>query len=705
MKKILSLLLALVMLPLALLVIITPMDSQKQYIFGLISIGALFIAGTISKKRSVSLVMVAMSVLLSTRYIYFRLTQTLHFNSEIETLLGMGLFLAEVYVWVMLLLSYLQTAWPLKRDIVPLPDDTSLWPTVDVYIPSYNEPLEVVRDTVLAAQCLDYPRDKLKIYLLDDGKRSEFAVFAADVGVGYITRNDNAHAKAGNLNHAMKLTQGELICVFDCDHVATRIFLQATVGGFLQDPKLALVQTPHYFYSPDPFERNLSVGRNIPNEGALFYGPIQQGNDNWNATFFCGSCAVIRRSALDQIGGFAVETVTEDAHTALKLQRLGWGSAFIDIPLAAGLATERLVLHVIQRTRWARGMTQIFRLDNPLLGRGLTLQQRLCYLSAMLYYQFALPRIAFLTAPLAYLLFNLNIIHASASLIFAYALPHLFLAVYVNSRLNGRFRYSFWGEIYDLVLAFHIVLPTAVTMLFPKRGKFNVTDKGGLLNVGYFDFSVVRPHLIIALLLGAGVIAGIVRACAHDYFGVDPRVIALNVGWGLYSLIFLLAAIAVARETRQTRKTIRIEVEIPVLIHYASGIVSRSQTADLSMGGCRIVAPDDRHLNDEIEEIELLLHSGAITLPVQTVASDENAIRLMFNDIPLARRRELVRVVLARADAWIHPPKPQDNPFRSMLTIVRCVFDLFWLTWRSRRENRRLRREKAANLAQEESRV
>lgn len=701
MKKILSLLLALVMLPLALLVIITPMDSQKQYIFGLISIGALFIAGTISKKRSVSLVMVAMSVLLSTRYMYFRLTQTLHFNSEIETLLGMGLFLAEVYVWVMLLLSYLQTAWPLKRDIVPLPDDTSLWPTVDVYIPSYNEPLEVVRDTVLAAQCLDYPRDKLKIYLLDDGKRSEFAVFAADVGVGYITRNDNAHAKAGNLNHAMKLTHGELICVFDCDHVATRIFLQATVGGFLQDPKLALVQTPHYFYSPDPFERNLSVGRNIPNEGALFYGPIQQGNDNWNATFFCGSCAVIRRSALDQIGGFAVETVTEDAHTALKLQRLGWGSAFIDIPLAAGLATERLVLHVIQRTRWARGMTQIFRLDNPLLGRGLTLQQRLCYLSAMLYYQFALPRIAFLTAPLAYLLFNLNIIHSSASLIFAYALPHLFLAVYVNSRLNGRFRYSFWGEIYDLVLAFHIVLPTAVTMLFPKRGKFNVTDKGGLLNVGYFDFSVVRPHLIIALLLGAGVIAGIVRACAHDYFGVDPRVIALNVGWGLYSLIFLLAAIAVARETRQTRKTIRIEVEIPVLIHYASGIVSRSQTADLSMGGCRIVAPDDRHLKDEIEEIELLLHSGAIALPVQTVASDESAIRLMFNDIPLARRRELVRVVLARADAWIHPPKPQDNPFRSMLTIVRCVFDLFWLTWRSRRENRRLRAEKV----QEEGRV
>ncbi|BBV42894.1 UDP-forming cellulose synthase catalytic subunit [Citrobacter freundii] len=701
MKKFLYVLLVLAMLPVALLVIITPMDSQKQYIFGLLSIGVLFLMG-FSKKRSVSVIMVVMSILLSTRYMYFRLTQTLHFNSEIETILGMGLFLAEVYVWVMLLLSYLQTVWPLKREIVPLPDDMTQWPTVDVYIPTYNEPLDVVRDTVLAAQCIDYPSDKMNIYLLDDGKRREFAVFAADVGVGYITRNDNNHAKAGNLNHAMKLTQGELITVFDCDHVATRIFLQATVGGFLKDPKLALVQTPHYFYSPDPFERNLSVGRNIPNEGSLFYGPIQQGNDNWNATFFCGSCAVIRRSALEEIGGFAVETVTEDAHTALKLQRRGWGSAFLDIPLAAGLATERLVLHVIQRTRWARGMTQIFRLDNPLFGRGLTIQQRLCYLSAMLYYQFALPRIAFLTAPLAYLLFNLNIIHSSASLVFAYALPHLFLAIYVNSRMNGRHRYSFWGEIYDLVLAFHIALPTVVTMFFPKRGKFNVTDKGALLDVGYFDFSVVRPHLIIALLLAAGVIAGIVRACAHDYFGVDPRVIALNVGWGLYSLIFLLAAIAVARETRQTRKTIRIDAEIPVLLHHASGVVSRSHTADLSMGGCRIVAPDDRHLDDEIEEIELLLQSGAILIPVKTIATDEESIRLMFEDIPLARRRELVRVVLSRADAWIHPPKPQDNPFRSLGTIMRCVFDLFWLTWKDRRENRRLRASQDQAASQEE---
>ena len=338
MSKIGFYLLLLVLAPVAAVIIITPMDSQKQYIFGLISIGMMFLLG-FSKSRKITVVMVILSALMSSRYIWWRTTETLHFNSEVEAILGIGLYLAELYVWLILILGFLQTTWPLKRTIEPLPDDISLWPTVDIYIPSYNESLDVVRDTVLAAQCIDYPRDKVKIYLLDDGKRREFAVFAADVGVGYITRDDNRHAKAGNLNHAMKITKGELICIFDCDHVATRTFLQATVGPFLKDPKLALLQTPHYFYSPDPFERNLRAARSIPNEGALFYGPVQQGNDNWNATFFCGSCAVIRRAALEEIGGFAVETVTEDAHTALKMQRLGWGSAFLAIPLAAGLAT------------------------------------------------------------------------------------------------------------------------------------------------------------------------------------------------------------------------------------------------------------------------------------------------------------------------------------------------------------------------------
>ncbi|WPD74243.1 UDP-forming cellulose synthase catalytic subunit [Dickeya fangzhongdai] len=695
MKKILFLTLLLLLLPVAAVIVITPMDSEKQYIFGLISMALMFLLG-LSKRRQVTVILIVLSVLTSTRYIYWRATETLHFNSEIEAILGIGLFIAEFYVWVILLLGFLQTAWPLERVIEPMPEDTQLWPTVDVYIPTYNESLDVVRDTVLAAQCIDYPRDKIKVYLLDDGRRSEFAVFASQAGVGYITRDNNTHAKAGNLNHALKLTQGELICVFDCDHVAKRIFLQATVGPFLSDPKLALLQTPHYFYSPDPFERNLRAARDMPNEGALFYGPVQQGNDLWNAAFFCGSCAVIRRAALDEIGGFAVETVTEDAHTAIKMQRKGWKSAFLSIPLAAGLATERLVLHVIQRTRWARGMTQIFRIDNPLLGRGLSWQQRLCYLNAMLHFQFGLPRVVFLTAPLAYLLFNLNIIHASAAMIFAYALPHLAISMYLNSRMNGRFRYSFWGEIYETVMAFHLVIPTLITLFSPMRGKFNVTDKGGLLDEGFFDFRIVRPHIVAAVLLGAGVLAGITRIVAHDYFNVDPYVIVLNVAWALLSLLTLLAAIAVARETKQVRKTIRVDVDVPAIIHYASGIASRATTINLSMGGVQLKAPDQRHKTDEIEAVELLLQSSEICLPVQLVAADDDIIRLQFVDIPLAQRRALVRVVLSRADAWMNPPWSQDRPLRSLWAVVRTVCAFFWMSLRGRGRKADLKKEDVA---------
>ncbi len=133
---------------------------------------------------------------------------------------------------------------------------------------------------------------------------------------------------------------------------------------------------------------------------------VQDGNDFWNATFFCGSCAVLRRTALDEMGGIAVETVTEDAHTSLRMQTHGWNTAYINIPQAAGLATERLSAHVKQRIRWARGMVQILRIENPLFAPGLKLAQRLCYFNAMTHFLYALPRLIFLTAPLIYLIFG-----------------------------------------------------------------------------------------------------------------------------------------------------------------------------------------------------------------------------------------------------------------------------------------------------------
>lgn len=658
--------------------IVMPMSAEQQYIFGIINILLLFVIGFKKSKKRL-LTMVFISLLMSTRYLYWRATNTLNFNTTIEAVLGSGLFMAEIYSWIILVLGYFQTSWPLNRKIAPLPKDISQWPTVDIYIPTYNESLDVVRDTVLAAQAIDYPQDKMKVYILDDGSREEFKQFAGDVGVTYIEREVHDHAKAGNLNHAMGLTDGELICVFDCDHISTRIFLQATVGSFLEDPKLALIQTPHYFYSSDPFERNLSAAKDAPHEGALFYGPVQRGNDNWNATFFCGSCAVMRRSALEEIGGIAVETVTEDAHTALKLQRLGWNSAFIDIPLAAGLATERLALHVNQRIRWARGMTQIFRVDNPMLGRGLTFPQRLCYLNAMLHFQYGLPRIIFLTAPLLFMLFNLNIIASSASMIFAYALPHLIMSVYVNSKNIGKYRYSFWGEIYETVMAFSLVLPTLLSLVSPKLGKFNVTDKGDLLDKSYMDYLTVRPLIITALLLITGISWVVIRYLLNDFQGIDPLVIVLNLTWATYSLFIILASIAVGKETRQIRKHTRIKASLPITLHFDDGAELSTTTEDISMGGVRIAVNKMAELRQRnVTSITLNVQRDEVSVPAEMVSLENNQLRLEFLPINLNVRRKLVRIIFGRADAWIHQTDYKDKPFKELAGITRCIFELFF---------------------------
>ncbi|ECA6802436.1 TPA: cellulose biosynthesis cyclic di-GMP-binding regulatory protein BcsB [Salmonella enterica] len=383
---------------LALICITQPFNPLSQFIFLLLLWGVALLVRRMPGRFS-ALMLIVLSLTVSCRYIWWRYTSTLNWDDPVSLVCGLILLFAETYAWIVLVLGYFQVVWPLNRQPVPLPKEMSQWPTVDIFVPTYNEDLNVVKNTIYASLGIDWPKDKLNIWILDDGGRESFRQFARHVGVHYIARATHEHAKAGNINNALKHAKGEFVAIFDCDHVPTRSFLQMTMGWFLKEKQLAMMQTPHHFFSPDPFERNLGRFRKTPNEGTLFYGLVQDGNDMWDATFFCGSCAVIRRKPLDEIGGIAVETVTEDAHTSLRLHRRGYTSAYMRIPQAAGLATESLSAHIGQRIRWARGMVQIFRLDNPLFGKGLKLAQRLCYLNAMFHFLSGIPRLIFLTAP------------------------------------------------------------------------------------------------------------------------------------------------------------------------------------------------------------------------------------------------------------------------------------------------------------------
>ena len=630
-------------------VIVTPLDLVGQWIF---AIGMIVPMALLQFRvaRRATVVICLISLLASTRYIWWRATNTLTFDHLSEYFLGGGLFLAEVFAWVIHVLGLLQILWPLRRPPVALSGDDDDLPTVDIYIPTYNEDLAIVQSTVFAAMAVDYPADKVRVYILDDGGRPEFRRFAKYAGCGYLTRPDNAHAKAGNLNAALPRTQGELICIFDCDHVATRAFLQMTVGWFQRDAELALLQTPHHFYSRDPIQRNFTMLGELPGEGELFYDVVQDGNDFWNASFFCGSCAIIRRSALAEVGGFAGETVTEDAHTALKLQRLGWRSAYLNIKLSAGLATEKLALHIGQRARWARGMSQLLRIDNPLFGPGLTLPQRLCYLNAMLHFQFPLPRIVFLTSPLAFLLAGQSVIHAAAPMIFAYAAPHLFGAMIATHRVQGGRRRLFWSDIYESLLAFHLLRPTLETLINPKLGKFNVTAKGGVIDKPFFDYGSVMPHMVVAVLLAAGLCAGVGRLVLGS---ADVWTVVMNMAWSVFSLLILISAIMIGRESRQSRHSVRIEAALPVTLYFDNGAVIDAVTEDASIGGLAVRVPAELDLSNlAVTEVELRTGGEHLVLPVKETGAGPGLLRMRFLELSFEQRMGLSVAVLGRSDAW-----------------------------------------------------
>ena len=621
--------------------------------------------------RFATMLMIVLSVTVSCRYLWWRMTSTLNYDDPLALFLGVILLIAEAYSWLVLMLGYFQNIWPLNRKPVALPDNEDEWPTIDLMIPTYNEDLDVVRATVYAALGVDWPSDKINIYILDDGKRDSFRDFAEEAGVGYIRRPLNNHAKAGNINYALKQTSGEFVAIFDCDHIPTRAFFQMSMGWFIKDPKLAMIQTPHHFFSPDPFERNLSNFRDVPNEGNLFYGLIQDGNDLWDSTFFCGSCAVIRREPLEEVGGIAVETVTEDAHTSLRMHRLGYRSAYLRKPLSAGLATETLSAHIGQRIRWARGMAQIFRVDNPFTGKGLKWQQRLCYANAMLHFLSGIPRIVYLLAPLAFLLLHTYIIFAPALAIILYVLPHMVHSSMTNSRMQGGYRHSFWGEVYETVLSWYIARPTTVALFAPHKGTFNVTAKGGLIEEEHYDWGISAPYLALVGLNILGVAFGLYRL----FYGPSEELgsVAVNLFWVLYNLLILGGAVAVAEEAKQVRKNHRVSVSIPMILTLKSGHMIRCVMKDFSLGGIRVELPESVSL-EYGHELGVVLQRGSqsYVFPMQVVYSQGNIVGLKLMELNIQQQIDYVQCTFARADTWAQwqSDYKRDKPLLSMYRVL-----------------------------------
>jgi cellulose synthase (UDP-forming) len=677
--------------------IITPLDLWKQIVVAavLIVIGWVTVrieAGQNQKRASeyMHVFLAWLSIVTTLRYLYYRTNYTLALDSWWNGFFSILLYAAELYAIATLLLSYFQTLRLRDRqpmDLSTVPADQLF--SVDVYIPTFNEDVAIVRKTALASMAIDYPADKKQVYILDDGRdpkyrdrREQLRQLCDELGCILLTRDNNEHAKAGNINAALTRTTGDLILILDCDHIPTKQFLQETVGFFYK-PKVAMVQTPHWFYNPDPFERNLLTRGRVPVTNELFYKVIQKGNDFWNAAFFCGSAAVIRRDYVLEVGGIATGTVTEDCHTSLRLHGKGYESVYYDKIMVAGLAPETYPSYVKQQARWARGMAQILRMENPLFNRKLKLStpQRLCYFSASSHFFFGFPRIMYAIAPVLFLLFNINIVRGLGVETLAYAVPHIILGMNANYITNKNARFSFWNEIFEYAMAFQDGIVTFLAVLNPKLGKFDVTDKDlRSITRRSFDWGPTRVSLILTILLIISLIA------VPFWLLLRPEVteaIVINGLWAIFNLIFLSGALLVAFEQPQLRRAHRLGRQLNVVVSGAS-TTWRGRTINVSENGAQIMLESSNlNLPDQVEiELEGDFDKRAIVdgriSRIEAASDDEVILSVTFENLTQAQMDALVLVLYSDVERWYSQRRLEaDKPLESLRFLAAGVLRAF----------------------------
>lgn len=584
-----------------------PTTIQAQMWLATAIIAMMIIIKFLNPQDMLRAILVALGGFVVLRYLFWRLTNTLPPADQlIDFVPAILLLLAELYAISILFMGLIVVAHPIKRKALPNIAEWPRVPTVDVYVPSYNEDEEIVEATLIAACDQNYPANKFKVYLCDDGatkaklndsdpekaraarrRRDVMKALCRRVGAIYLTRDDNKSAKAGNLNAAMAQTSGELVAIFDADHVPARDFLAQTTGYFAYQDDLFLVQTPHFFITPDPIERNLRTFGRMPAENEMFYGTIQQGLDKWNAAFFCGSAAVLRRAHLNEVDGFSGSSVTEDAESALMLHAKGYKSLYVSTPLIAGLQPESFTEFIAQRSRWAQGMTQIFLLHSPIFKRGLTTAQRIGYANSSMFWFFPFARLAFLMAPLFYLFFGLEIYVASWIDFLAYVLPYLIATLLIQNTLFRRSRWPLISELYEYVQSMFTVKAIVGVLLNPRSPSFRVTAKGETLAEDTLS-PLARPFIIVFVLTLAGMIATVIRYLVAPETSGILAVVSL---WNVFNFMLASAGLGVVCELQQRRNNPRVPVNKPATVAIFDGGVQRMidvSIQDASLGGVKI---------------------------------------------------------------------------------------------------------------------
>lgn len=535
-------------------------------------------------------------------YLYWRFTATLNPNA---LLFSWALYGAELFGAITTFLFYFMVWKPIKRtSLPPLPNRT-----VDVLIPTKSETVDVLRKTLLACNDLKYPHRTL---VLDDGNRPEVKVLCEELKCIYLARKTHEHAKAGNLNFGLRYSDAEFIAVFDADHAPLPYFIDRLIGYF-KDEKVGFVQAPQEFYNIDSFQHRVDTKKKyIWGEQYLFFSLIQPGKDYWNSAYFVGSCALLRKKALETIGGFATGSVTEDMMTSIRLHAKRWSSIYHNENLAYGIAAETLLPFHIQRQRWGLGGWQVFFKANPLLVRGLTIPQRLNYFTSMIYPMEGFQKLIFyITPPIALFTGVLPMRALDINYLFHFV-PYYVVSIFAFNEMSRGYGGNIMLEQFSMGKFFTYIQSMGM-FLFPKKTtQFKVTPKG---EYSLSPYKLVMPQMVVFVLSITAIVWALVELLLQ--MRSDDFVVAVNCLWALYNSGLGLAIIRYDyMKLFQRRGDFRIPDSVPVL--YSFNIqdkeVKRFAIADnLTKKGLSLLSVGQIPVGQNLQ-IEILLPRRTITV-------------------------------------------------------------------------------------------
>ena len=557
-------------------------------------------------------------------------------------------------------------------------------PTVDILIPTYNEPAAILRRTVIGCQAVDYPRKQ--VYLLDDGKRPEIRQLAQQLGCRYIARPSNIHAKAGNINYALSKTSGELISVFDADFVPTTNFLTRTVG-FFQQSTIGLVQTQQGFYNPDPVARNLGLDGILPPEVEIFSRHYQPLRDTNGTTICYGSSFVVRRSALEDINGFVTESLSEDYFTGINLSARGNRIVYLDEVLSAGLCAENMTGHILQRQRWAQGTVQSFFLrHNPLTLPGFTFFQRLSHLEGISQWFFTLFRVLFLLIPLFFVAFGTVPMRSTLQDGLYFFLPFYLLNLFTFSWLNERSRSALLSDIYEVAQCIPVSAVLLKTMFKPFGSKFKVTPKGVSRDRHIYNWELAWPLVVLWIMSAAALAVSLSVAYGGANFLAaipnDPNFVeGMKVAWVwcAYNVFVLTIALFLMRDVPKPTLNEWFDVNVPIQVRTKRRVFETTSCKVSEVGA-------ELHLTDGwvngVTTVEFCIPNTAVCL-TSDVASVQwqgstAIVRLRFHRMHPADFRSLVEFLFCKPGQWkdIHVPTEHHS---IMLLFTIFLSPLFWM--------------------------